>query len=401
MENETKAVENKNLEIWNKLKHPPEDQLTTIQGGRLKGMTDIKPQWRYQIMTETFGICGIGWKFEIIRQEIVDGSDGQKIAFVDIMLFIKVEDKWSDPIPSNGGSMLIAKESKGLYTSDEAFKMATTDALSTAMKMIGVAADIYMGEFSGGKYKNKSEEPNGGKNDFGTPTHPFSRDNIIEFGMHSKTGDGANKKWIELPDKYLETLNKKVTGGYKKFVEKEIAFRANDKKLKDEREEDEEEKTLTKEEAKKVNEEGRLKKEKEKIDKANKLKKMAEKAQNEVEKEVEESTTEKPTPDENEIGEDLRRETVARVNEMKRMGHMKETSAESWIKKAGIINDPIIFHRFYWAVTTAEIVCKASDSNKINKETKVNYFKTIKDPKSKISDFEPIIADLNKLMEKK
>ncbi len=232
-------MENKNLEIWNNLNHPPKEALSAITGGRLKGMTDIKPQWRYQVMTEQFGICGIGWYPEIIRKWIEEGSYGQKVAFVDLNLFIKVDGKWSKAIPGTGGSDFISKEYREkdpLYTSDEAFKMAYTDALSVAMKLIGVAADIYMGEFSGGKYKNKSEEPNGGENDFGIPDHPFSRDNIIEFGQHSKTGKGKNKKWMDLSDKYLGILNEKVTGGYKKFIEKEIAFRANDKKLQNNKE---------------------------------------------------------------------------------------------------------------------------------------------------------------------
>jgi len=364
-------MENDNLLIWNKVKHPPEDALSVIPAGRLKGMTDIKPQWRYKIMTEQFGIFGVGWYFEYINKWIEKGSYEQKVAFVDINLFIKIGDVWSKPIPGTGGSLLITKEKAGLHTSDEAYKMATTDALSTAMKMIGVAADIYMGEFSGGKYKNKSEEPNDGKNDFGTPEHPFDRDNIIEFGMHSKTGKGKDKKWLELSDKYLNILNDKVTGGYKKFIEKEISFRANDKKLQEGKKEQQDNKkpeTPIKEETKKV-----------------------EKPVVRVE--------EKPTEDENEIDNKLRIETVEKINEMKKMGDMKPESAKAWINKAETLNDPIRFHRFYWAVSTAILVCKASNANKINRDTKVAYFKTIKKINSKISDFEPIMADMNKLLD--
>ena len=51
--------------------------------------------------------------------------------------------------------MLIAKEKNGLHCNDEAFKMATTDALSVASKHIGVAASVYMGQTLG-KYDNKS-----------------------------------------------------------------------------------------------------------------------------------------------------------------------------------------------------------------------------------------------------
>ena len=82
-------MEKNNLEVWNNLKHPPESALSEIKGGRMSGKTDINPQWRYQAMTEEFGVCGIGWKFEIVRMEIVEGSNDQKVAFVDIKLFIK------------------------------------------------------------------------------------------------------------------------------------------------------------------------------------------------------------------------------------------------------------------------------------------------------------------------
>ena len=39
--------------------------------------------------------------------------------------------------------MFVANETKGLYTSDEAYKMALTDALSVACKALGMGADVY------------------------------------------------------------------------------------------------------------------------------------------------------------------------------------------------------------------------------------------------------------------
>ena len=41
--------------------------------------------------------------------------------------------------------MFAANEKNGPYVSDESFKMATTDAIGTAAKMIGLASDVYMG----------------------------------------------------------------------------------------------------------------------------------------------------------------------------------------------------------------------------------------------------------------
>jgi len=135
-----------NMHLWNKVKTPPPDALKEIKGGRLKGMTDISPQWRYQAMTEQFGPCGIGWKYEPTGVRFEAGNDGQIVVFADINLSILHDGVWSEPIPGNGGSMFIAKETAGWHTSDEAIKMATTDALSVAMKVLGVGADIYMGK---------------------------------------------------------------------------------------------------------------------------------------------------------------------------------------------------------------------------------------------------------------
>ena len=140
-----------NLEIYNKVKSVPKEAQSKIFGGRLKGMTDIKPQWRIQKMTEIFGVCGIGWKFEITDIKYSEKDEKkQQCCFVKINLYIKVDNKWSDAIPGIGGSSFIALEKNGLYLSDECEKMALTDALSVAMKMIGVGADVYMGH--GGKY---------------------------------------------------------------------------------------------------------------------------------------------------------------------------------------------------------------------------------------------------------
>lgn len=138
------------METYNKLKSVPSDMLKQITGGRLKGMSDIKPQWRIEKLTEVFGLCGFGWKFEITNKWIEQGAKNEAVAFVDLYLYVKVEEKWSEPIYGNGGSMFITAEKNGLYTSDEAYKMAITDALGTAAKCIGLAADVYMGQ--GGKY---------------------------------------------------------------------------------------------------------------------------------------------------------------------------------------------------------------------------------------------------------
>jgi hypothetical protein len=154
-----------NLDLWNKVKQPPKSALKTIGAGRLKGMTDINPQWRLEAITEHFGQCGIGWYYEIVKMWTESGAGGELMAFVHIHLFTSVkakdgkDDYWSAPIVGIGGSALVAKESAGLRANDEAYKMALTDALSVAMKQLGFAADIYAGKFDGSKYRDDEVKP--------------------------------------------------------------------------------------------------------------------------------------------------------------------------------------------------------------------------------------------------
>lgn len=131
------------LSIYNKVRAVPSEAQKPIQGGRLKGMTDINPMWRIKALTELFGPCGIGWKYTITDKRLEDGANEEISAFVDIDLYIKHEGEWSKSIPGTGGSMFVTKESRGLYTSDECFKMALTDAISVACKALGVGADVY------------------------------------------------------------------------------------------------------------------------------------------------------------------------------------------------------------------------------------------------------------------
>ena len=132
-----------NMAIYEAVRQAPKNALREIQAGRLKGKSDINPMWRIKSLTEQFGPCGIGWKYEIIKEWLEPGANGEIAAFVDINLFIKVDGEWSVAIPGTGGSMYVVKERNGLYTDDEAFKKALTDAISVSCKALGFAADVY------------------------------------------------------------------------------------------------------------------------------------------------------------------------------------------------------------------------------------------------------------------
>lgn len=148
-----------NTEWWLALKRPPTTALKQIKGGRLSGMTDINPQWRYQVMTETFGPIGIGWKYTIDKLWTEQGTGEDKMAFALVSLRVRNGETWAEPIPGIGGSAMVARESGGPRSNDECYKMAVTDALSVAMKQLGVAADIYAGLWDGSKYRDSDDPP--------------------------------------------------------------------------------------------------------------------------------------------------------------------------------------------------------------------------------------------------
>lgn len=145
-----------NLEIYNKVKDVPSEAKKKISGGRINGFTDINPMWRIKKMTEVFGPCGIGWYTKITDKRIDEGSNGEKCLTIQIELYIKSNNEWSQPIPGIGGAMLIAKENGGLRLDDEAYKKAYTDALSVAFKALGVGASVYFEKDPDGKYETET-----------------------------------------------------------------------------------------------------------------------------------------------------------------------------------------------------------------------------------------------------
>jgi len=135
-----------NMKFYNECREVPKEAQKTIQAGRLKGYTDINPVWRIKKLTEMFGMCGVGWKIKTTRKWTEQGAGNEIFAFVDIELFVMIDKdfgKWSEAIEGTGGHKLVVSESKGLHNNDEAFKMAFTDAISVACKMLGMGADIY------------------------------------------------------------------------------------------------------------------------------------------------------------------------------------------------------------------------------------------------------------------
>lgn len=130
---------NPNLELYNQFREVPIEAQKSFSNGRFSG-TDINPMWRIKRLTEVLGPCGIGWYFGK-PTFVVETDNGVKTVHCIVELFYKLDNgMWSQPVIGVGGNTLCT--AKGVVT-DEAYKMAYTDAQSNAAKLLGVGADIW------------------------------------------------------------------------------------------------------------------------------------------------------------------------------------------------------------------------------------------------------------------
>lgn len=209
----------KNLELWNQVCEVPESAKKTITGGRLSGKTDINPMWRIKVLTEKFGLCGIGWKYQITDKCLKPGADGVIAAFMDVLVYVKVDGEWSEGIPGTGGNKFVYKEKSGMYTSDECFKMCLTDAISVACKALGIGANVYW-EKGKTKYTAKDTTNTNAK------PQPDTKPANWETEREKPLGFGKHEKMLikDLPSNYLLWASEKE-GKLKDIAIKELEYR--------------------------------------------------------------------------------------------------------------------------------------------------------------------------------
>jgi len=141
-----------NTALWDKLgKTDPNHTKTFKRAGGFSG-TAIKPMWSYRRMTEEFGPCGVGWGINQPSFQVVpDPASGEILVYCTVAVWHGGRDSIVFGV---GGDKVAGKNKFGAFTDDEAFKKAFTDAVTNALKLIGVGADVHMGMFDDNKYVN-------------------------------------------------------------------------------------------------------------------------------------------------------------------------------------------------------------------------------------------------------
>lgn len=134
-----------NLAVYNKYRQVPAEALKPFDNGNFKG-TDINSMWRVKCLTEQFGVVGHGWTTRVLRTWLEKCEyTNEFYAFAEIEMQVKIGDDWGKPFTATGGNKFCTYvKSKDYYKgSDEAFKMAITDAFGVACKYLGIGADVY------------------------------------------------------------------------------------------------------------------------------------------------------------------------------------------------------------------------------------------------------------------
>ena len=158
-----------NLEIFNFARVVPDMAKKEIKAGKLKGYTNINPQWRLEKLTELFGPVGFGWVIENIKYWTTEGV-GECVMWCSLDLKVCWNGQWSQPINGIGGSKLYGK-GQGDGINEECAKMCQTDAISVACKNLGIAADVYYG-LDDTKYRGASENFAWGAPPMQAPMYP-------------------------------------------------------------------------------------------------------------------------------------------------------------------------------------------------------------------------------------
>jgi hypothetical protein len=142
-----------NLAIWHALERTDPAHVKEITGKAYRGNSP-RPHYVIRKLTEQFGPIGVGFGWTVMEDKYVDGvphEDGtEKMHEVRIRFWHTAPENCFE---SYGGTKALYKTSSGKWMSDEdAAKKSLTDAITKAASWLGVAADIFMGQWDDSGY---------------------------------------------------------------------------------------------------------------------------------------------------------------------------------------------------------------------------------------------------------
>lgn len=156
------TTQNDNLQIW-RSGEKTDPVFTKENKHGPGGSTSINTTYAFKRATEVFGPIGIGWGYEIIKDEIVDGAVKQwrtkdyetqvqeKIHNIQIRFWYKLNGERGE-FDQFGHTDFVGINKWGPFTESEPQKKSLSDAIKKSLSMLGFMADIYLGMFDDQSY---------------------------------------------------------------------------------------------------------------------------------------------------------------------------------------------------------------------------------------------------------
>lgn len=163
--NEAPQVEepdNDNLSLWSAVEVTDPNFTKSYKGnGGFQG-TATSATYLVKKATAKFGPVGIGWGWDILEEDIIEGATtldkaGERGTEKVHKIRLKVWYEWGGKrgeIVHFGQTTLVGKNKYGWYTDEEAPKKSLTDALTKSLSMLGFAGDIHLGMYDDNRYVN-------------------------------------------------------------------------------------------------------------------------------------------------------------------------------------------------------------------------------------------------------
>ena len=146
-----------NMGLWDRVcETDPKHTKHVAQRG---GFTAIDAQYQVQKATEVFGPVGSGWGYECEHSVIT--VDGASLAVSDVVLWYRIDDNDKGVYgPVRACNALVSNKGR---IDEDAWKKATTDAITKLLSHLGFNADVFLGRFDDNRYVQRMEktfEPN-------------------------------------------------------------------------------------------------------------------------------------------------------------------------------------------------------------------------------------------------
>lgn len=146
-----------NLKLWDSLTMTDPKHVKPITGKQYKGDSP-KPHYVIKRLTEAFGPIGIGWGYNVVDEHISSFAPDEHLHICRIAFWYILDGKKSEPFEQFGQTKIFYSSSKADQKpnfDEDAPKKSLTDALVKCASYIGVAADIFMGQWNDSKYQEE------------------------------------------------------------------------------------------------------------------------------------------------------------------------------------------------------------------------------------------------------